>query len=659
MDGSTLPRRKKFWGCDSEYLSFGEKREDDVINIGFSDGHKRSCAYRSAEDAKAFLEERHFRLIYVWYLRAEFGTFASWKLLGVEEPTEAVNLKSQAIQRFNLLRNGGRKTIILDIQPFFKPLKWSDPETGRKLRLGKLENTAKFLSAYYGDPSLYKPMPLPSVAFGLRKPENEEEWKWYDERVKQDAKVTARAAEFLETILLKRFIPQPRLRKYRSWGTITKDYFHFPQMNVRIGREVQVKEFHLKIHELSEFAGRSEAFSTGALKPPIYYCDLASLYPVSVVTSDCLLIKDVEPLTQSELDGISKPDDYEPYCWLFGVFETENDLWGLPVRSMKRNYYIVGRAMGLFHTLDLKASKAEILTLCWGLKPIFDMRRRPLQARYAALTMQKLEGRYEDLLERYGIKELVNDTLGKFGQSKPQPASTTNFPLYSTGLAMSHKIMSKVFDIVPKPIHYMDTDSAFLEKKVEGELFSLESPLTKTSAPVIIEVRAIGDVNPMIFRSKHYYLNDNTYTTHAIQFERSDWLRVVRELPSQATLKRQIRGTIRTRSRKAKDLQFGRWYYETLEARSDCLGEYFHADDKRVRETYDSYGLCRKGACIGSRGLTDREFYEQKMKDEDLIRSLPSGKKHTKEFVRRWLRDYAQSQQAVDLHEACVRVFDE
>ena len=64
-------------GCDSEYIYFGTKSEDDVVNVGFSDGHGNNFAYRKPEEAKQFLESKLLSRLFVWNLRPEFGTFAA------------------------------------------------------------------------------------------------------------------------------------------------------------------------------------------------------------------------------------------------------------------------------------------------------------------------------------------------------------------------------------------------------------------------------------------------------------------------------------------------------------------------------------------------------------------------------------------------------
>ena len=625
-------RKRKYWGVDSEYLSAGKRIEDDVINIGFSDGYNDNRAYRNAADAKQFLEHKRLTRLYTWTLRPEFGTFACWRLLGVEDPTKAVDIESETIQRFTVVRASGHKTLVLDIQPFFKPL-----------GLGSLAQAAKFLLEYQNDPSLYK-VEMPESWFGNRRPKTDNEWRLMDERVKQDARVTSRLAEFLEQTLLPRFILKPNLKKLYSWGTVSRRAFRFPQINPRQGRSIIVKNWHLTIHELAEFAGRNEAFSTGCL-PPTHYLDVPSLYPISVIASDCLRIVDVEPMTQTELDAISKPSDCYPYGWLCGSFDSMDDLWGLPARSLKRNYYVTGRLFGLYHSLDLQASKAKIHELAFGFKPVFAP-SRVMHDIYANLTLQKLEGRYVDLLEKYGIKQIVNDALGSLGMSKPQPSSTSNFPAYSTGLAMSHLIMSRLFDLAPKPIHYIDTDSLFVEKKLEGEMFTLTDLEGKITVPVVLEERTFAE-QPYVFRSKLYYLNPDNYAVQAVHIEFSDWLKIVTNLPDKTTAQRQIRGTIRTKSKKAKELQFGRWFYEQQELAATDLATMFKADDKRCRETYDSYALCREKRFVGSRAWTAKEFYQQKLKDDDLAIELPSGKKHTRSFVREWLEKYSKSRQEV------------
>jgi len=212
---------------------------------------------------------------------------------------------------------------------------------------------------------------------------------------------------------------------------------------------------------------------------------------------------------------------------------------------------------------------------------------------------------------------------------------------------MSHLIMSRIFDLAPKPIHYIDTDSLFVEKLIEGKMFDLTDLNQEWSIPVVLESKGFGE-QPYIFRSKLYYLNKDSYAVQGVKIEFSDWLKIVTTLPDLATAKRQIKGTIRTKARKAEELQFGRWYYESLELRLDDLAESFRADDKRWRETYDSYNLCREKRFISSRAWTAKEFYQHKVEDDSEIAvQFPSRKKISRDYVREWLEKYSKSKQAL------------
>jgi len=181
-------------------------------------------------------------------------------------------------------------------------------------------------------------------------------------------------------------------------------------------------------------------------------------------------------------------------------------------------------------------------------------------------------------------------------------------------------------------------------------MFELSDISGEWTVPVILDDKGYGE-NPLIFRSKHYYLNSDEFAIHAMQFEIKDWLKIVQTLPEEATVTRQIRGTIRTRSRKAAELQFGRWYYETFERKLPDLIETFHADDKRVRETYDSYELAREGRWIPSRAPTVAEFYEKKIgitaETMTAAATEKPDQRYTVDFIERWMREHAKSEQTV------------
>lgn len=174
----------------------------------------------------------------------------------------------------------------------------------------------------------------------------------------------------------------------------------------------------------------------------------------------------------------------------------------------------------------------------------------------------------------------------------------------------------------------------------------------KIMVPVVLEEKRHGE-QPRLFRSKHYYLDENNFGFRAIPIELDDWLKIVQRnpLPTYANVKRRIRGTFLTRSSKANQLQIGRWYEIEQDLNLRRLETLFHADDKRLRETEDSYTLCRENRHAESRSWTSLEFYRQiqKREIENTFTGLPEGKKVDREFLKTWLKDYAKRRQVVQL----------
>ena len=63
-----------------------------------------------------------------------------------------------------------------------------------------------------------------------------------------------------------------------------------------------------------------------------------------------------------------------------------------------------------------------------------------------------------------------------------------------------------------------------------------------------------------------------------------------------------------------------------------------------------SYGLSREGRWVGSRALTATEFYDKKLgATAETLTAATSGTedRYTLEFVKRWLRDQAKSEQTI------------
>jgi len=61
-------------------------------------------------------------------------------------------------------------------------------------------------------------------------------------------------------------------------------------------------------------------------------------------------------------------------------------------------------------------------------------------------TMKRVQNEIADQIERMGTKEILNSPTGAVGANRPQPTTTSNFPAYSTIVAMGRLTMSRVFD---------------------------------------------------------------------------------------------------------------------------------------------------------------------------------------------------------------------
>jgi len=636
---------------DSEYDPVGKFKEDDTYTFGFANNHGEKHFFDRPNDVWKFLITKRLRRIVVWSMLPEFGSLCSWHILNAprEDLAKFAYVKEDEPRRLQpyhfRIPRGEKETVCYDIQGFFKNSRW------KGMRLASLSNMAKFLSNHYEDPSIYKPeSPELMVFLGKRKPETQREWDLLHERVTQDAYVTSKAAEYLERDLMGCLMTKPNLFRFRSWGGVARKVFDFPKMNIHMGGDVFCQNAHLIIKDNSP-AGRSDCFSTGAI-PSCFYMDVSSLYPLSVISTDALRIEDVEWMEDNELDAISKPEDVHPYAWIYGTFQTdggEDGYWGLPHRGGERNYYLTGATTGLYNTLDLIASHAKIVgNVLWGLKPKF-RQGREMHEKYASYLLKKLKRKFTSEVERTAAKDVLNASYGSLGLTHPHPSIRSNFPAYSVVLAQSRLLMSQIFDRAPKPIHYCDTDSLFIERKtIEGKLFDLTDLERKIALPVILEEKGHGE-HPYIFRSKHYWLSENDYGFHAVTIDLDDWERVIQTLPSEATVRRQIRGTLLTRSKRARELGIGRWMDVHLSIALDRLSTMFYADNKRCRQTYDSYSLMRDGKWIGSRSWTTTEFYRHLQREEivDTFQGLPSGMKRSRLFLRKWLKEYARDKQDV------------
>lgn len=598
-----------FWGVDTEFLASGKTDQDDVHSIQISDGHTRNFFFRYKDQLQQWFRKFKPKMVFTWTVKPEFGSLKAWDLIGARPYDDTL----ERVQRFYITwygRYGGKhRCLVYDIQPFFKELRYKNQG------LGSLEAIGEFLSDFYGE-DLHKLEHPFGDEFGLRAPRTRSEWQAMKTYGIRDAQICARAAEWFQAEILDKYVPNVKIRRLYSFGTVAKHYFDFPKLNPKMGRRVFIKRSYQHIHE-NTFAGRNEALWTGYL-PEIYYNDISSLYPVVTSWLNALCIFDVETLTSKELAQITSIEEFEsatssPYGWLEGKFSTVNDAWGLPVRGTNRNYYVVGSVPhALYHTYDLQAAHAEIDSLTGGYKPVF--MGNPEQDKYVDLTMQKLLGEYETIPEKYCIKGVLNSSTGKLGQCEP-PAMTSNYPAYSTIVAGSHYIVSMIFDMLAEPVYYTDTDSFFTERKIEQVVFNLTSIDGEWTIPVRVDAKGESDqYGTMLFRSKHYYQNPNVYAVQGWKCFIDDWFKVLYELPEGITLRRQITRTFKTRDKKAEELRIGRWKVIRENYDIDRLERLFKADDKRIRSDYNSYRLCQQKKSIKSRAWTWRELnlYRQK-----------------------------------------------
>ena len=271
---------------------------------------------------------------------------------------------------------------------------------------------------------------------------------------------------------------------------LVKEYFKFPKRLK--GKPIELSPLEAKVKGAC-FAGRSEGFHTGFIKN-VYYNDVSSLYPCSIVASQCMRISGMEPCKLSDLT-ISHDLNEQNYGWIEGVFGSHNDLWGLPMRG-KNNFYATGnQAYGFYHTFDIAASRAKILHVLRAWKPI--MRERDFYTRkYGELLLFRIEKPLDKESKSY-TKAVLNALSGKLGQSKPI-GSTSNFYAYNTLLAHSHLIMSNLFERCDSDILAMDTDSIFSHTDMNGKWFEVTDG--DYTIPINIGVKGKGDLS--FFRSK-------------------------------------------------------------------------------------------------------------------------------------------------------------
>jgi hypothetical protein len=555
------------WAFDSEFLASGRTNApEDVHTIQFSDGDTSVVLENDIELKEWLANHRNIKTLYGFVVLPDLGSVEEW--LGADN----VQIRKRGTQTIGRICYGSTKMNVYDVQPL-----------AQSFGFHRLTDIGDFFKT----PKLPKPAWL-----GLRRWQTQSEREAFLEYARVDAVITAKFATWLITHI------KADPARYTSAGTLVKDYFKLPK---RLhGRPIKLSPLEAMVKKAT-FAGRSEGFRTGFI-PNVTYNDVSSLYPCCVVASQCLRIAGAEPCAPSEI--IVSPDLNDlRYGWLEGVFETKNDLWGLPLRG-KNNFYAVGNQIyGIYHTFDIAAAKAKVLHVLRAWKPIF--RERDFYThKYAELLTMRIDKPLDAESKAY-TKAILNALSGKLGQAKPI-AATSNFYAYNTLLAHSHLVMSLLFDRCPSEVLAMDTDSIFSHCDMTGKWFDVTDG--QFTIPIKTGVKGRGDL--AFFRSKRYILKGETtiFGAHGWRYFLEDYLKMFNGDVTDLTTRIDIKHTLLTRQKEALKMAKGRWRTKPTTLDLAKLKQLLTADPKRNRETYDSYPLVMERRSIPSQAWNYEEL---------------------------------------------------
>jgi hypothetical protein len=630
---------------DSEASANGQEvTGDDVhtIQVCSSEGERTGRVFWNPQEFRSWYRglrsDRRPQIFYAFTLPFEYGSLAAWELLGARDqrgcyPWQSY-LEDQPVNLFYIQPFPRRQIAVYDVRPLFFQLRYGN------YYLTSLEKLGDYLSASYGEDIHKLPHPL-GADFGKRHPTQTErpEFERYGIR---DAYICARAAQWIQENVLEKWLEnKASIEEIYSWGTIAKRYFDLP----KIGQVLATRRngsyivgFKNKWHEEilhSCYAGRNEAFWTGNVGQ-VHYNDVVSLYPLSLIQSQAMLIKDVRAWN-GDSDRLLGRMNWKrfldatgcPYGWILGDFRTDDDLWGLPTRCGENNIYVTGRLAGqLYHTLDLQASNAEVLDVQFVLIPQFvkdDPQFVNMMHKYEELARVKLLGEYASEIEKYCVKNTLNCATGILGQADPDIALTTNPPAYSTTLAQSHLLMSEVFHkyhTPTRPVYYTDTDSFFWHNPVNETIRMCRSYPTLpfqilTEYPLnISEKGTIRKEGCIIFRGKMYYQSKLSQAFSGWKPFPQFFGQIVETKPREIWVERQITRKWKSKDHRALVLRVGRWHIIREHWSLPKLKTIFRADHKRQRETHDSYQLFLDDECRPSRAPTANELYNEMAKPQ-------------------------------------------
>lgn len=619
----------EFFGLDTEASATGtEHTRTDIhtVQVCSNRGESTGRIFYTPEAFKEWYANKKPRpkIFFAFTLPFEYGSLCAWELLKASTEDGRYPWQAWADEPINLfyIQIDNTRIPVFDIRIFFHQLQYEHQF------LSNLKALGHYLSEYYKQDIHKLPAPLGND-FGKRAPTAQER-PYFEKYGVRDAFINAMAAEWVHTNILNNWLEGkiPITRLY-SWGTIAKHFFNMPKIGEakNYGKTrtlIFPNMWHQRIFQAT-FAGRAEAFTTGNVGQT-YYSDVSSLYPTSIIATQCLLIKNVTQWhgPQDQLLGkITWQNFYEhtgyPYGWLLGDFKTDSDIWALPLKIGNNNIYVTGKVKHtLYSTLDLEASHAEALDIQAVLIPEYSTDPafiNPMK-KYEQLTQIKISGHYQSEVEKHCIKSTLNAASGTLGKSHPTFGPTTNLPAYNTMLAQSHLLMSQIFQMyhTPQhPVHYCDTDSLFWHEPIEKTIKECQPYPTLPfqilqTLPLKLDVK--GTSRPegcVIFRGKMYFENENSKAFSAWKPFPKYFSQIINARTTEATVERQICRKWQTRDTKAITLKIGRWFIKKEHWNLDKLKQIFRADPKRCRATYDSYQLFLEGKSQTSQAWTAQQ----------------------------------------------------
>lgn len=405
----------------------------------------------------------------------------------------------------------------------------------------------------------------------------------------RDAEITYKLAEYI----LKTFNYSNPRDLYTPAGFSVKS-MGIPNTYKKINGKLNIPKEHSIIRYNSTYAGRSECFINGYLEN-YSYLDVASLYPTATLISKVLNIKDIIECDPSDIN-LSDPLNYDNYGWVYGTFQSDKDIWGIPRRyklnnNFKQIRYGTGISQGFYHSHDLLSANAKAIKITKAYKPVFT--DRLCTQKYEDLYFKKINKKYKDESEKLLTKIILNSLTGKLAQNHPVPAPYCNYPAYNTIVATSHLIMSNIMDLIPHNlIAGMDTDSVFVPDYIDlkGELFNVDS------YPIILDVKHEPE-DLIYFRAKQYlYKSGDVYASHGWRYRRDEFKQLWKVIMNNETINvtKEIRRTLHTREKDALDLPLGWWLNSYRIKDQNDLIVLTRADKKRKREDYNSYLLAQE-----------------------------------------------------------------